>query len=376
MALGRSSRRLDHLDQQRLPGRHVEGVHDAPGTRSARRSARRCRCPARPRTRPTPARPTGASESTCVTTRTVWRFQRSTSTPASGPRKNVGASAGEADDAEQPRRVRARRAGRRASRSPAGSSRCRPATRPGRRRTAGSCGRRTPGPSPAGGTRVPEPVSPSPCPPAPSARPRAGLQYRPHSPRRVQHGASLMPHRETRRTFLKHSTAAGVALGLAGPTSAGARRHEALHLRDLRDAVRRRPRRSRTAARSAWTSGSTSATAGRSGPPSTTTGRRTRTCSPRRSRTCTRSCPQPKAGIGQRAFLVRTKEGNVLFDCVPPLDDATVAAVKKLGGLAAVAVSHPHYYTTMVEWSHAFGKVPVHIHKLDAKWVMRPGRRW
>lgn len=82
--------------------------------------------------------------------------------------------------------------------------------------------------------------------------------------------------------------------------------------------------------------------------------------------------PQPKAGIGQRAFLVRTKEGNVLFDCVPPLDDATVEAVKKLGGLTAIAVSHPHYYTTLVEWSHAFGKVPVHIHKLDAKWVMRP----
>src|SRR5436305_1515214 len=40
--------------------------------------------------------------------------------------------------------------------------------------------------------------------------------------------------------------------------------------------------------------------------------------------------------------------------------------------ISAVAVSHPHYYTTMVSWSHAFGKVPVHVHKLDAKWVMRP----
>jgi hypothetical protein len=57
---------------------------------------------------------------------------------------------------------------------------------------------------------------------------------------------------------------------------------------------------------------------------------------------------------------------------VPPLDDATVKAVQALGGLAAVAVSHPHYYTTMVEWAHAFGKVPVHIHKDDAQWVMRP----
>jgi hypothetical protein len=82
--------------------------------------------------------------------------------------------------------------------------------------------------------------------------------------------------------------------------------------------------------------------------------------------------PQPKAGIGQRAFLVRTKEGNLLWDCVGPLDDATVASVKQLGGIAAVAVSHPHYYTTMVEWSHAFGKVPIHIHRSDAKWLMRP----
>src|SRR5262249_50493876 len=84
--------------------------------------------------------------------------------------------------------------------------------------------------------------------------------------------------------------------------------------------------------------------------------------------------PEPKAGIGQRALLVRTKQGNLLWDCIPPLDEATVREVKKLGGIAAVAVSHPHYYTTMVEWSHAFGKVPVYVHKLDAKWVLRPDK--
>ena len=81
---------------------------------------------------------------------------------------------------------------------------------------------------------------------------------------------------------------------------------------------------------------------------------------------------EPKIGIGQRAFVVRTGKGNILWDCVPQLDDDTVKAVKALGGLAAVAVSHPHYYTTMVEWSHAFGKVPVHLHEADRKWVMRP----
>jgi hypothetical protein len=81
---------------------------------------------------------------------------------------------------------------------------------------------------------------------------------------------------------------------------------------------------------------------------------------------------QPKIGIGQRAFVVRTSKGNLLWDCVPLLDEATVTAVKALGGLAAIAVSHPHYYTSMVAWSHAFGNVPIHLHKADEKWVMRP----
>src|SRR3954470_22985734 len=74
--------------------------------------------------------------------------------------------------------------------------------------------------------------------------------------------------------------------------------------------------------------------------------------------------PRPKAGIGQRAFVVRTPAGNLLWDCVPPLDDATIAAVRQLGGLAGIAVSHPHYYTTMVGWSIAFGRVPVYLHRL------------
>jgi hypothetical protein len=81
---------------------------------------------------------------------------------------------------------------------------------------------------------------------------------------------------------------------------------------------------------------------------------------------------QPKIGIGQRAFVVRTPKGNLLWDCVPHLDEATFAAVKDLGGIAAIAVSHPHYYTSMVAWSHAFGKAPIHLHKADEKWVMRP----
>jgi hypothetical protein len=77
-------------------------------------------------------------------------------------------------------------------------------------------------------------------------------------------------------------------------------------------------------------------------------------------------------GIGQRAFLIRTPAGNVLWDCVAFLDDATIRRLEELGGVAAIAISHPHYYTTMVEWSRALGGPPIHIHALDKQWVMRP----
>ncbi|EFJ14067.1 hypothetical protein SELMODRAFT_423996 [Selaginella moellendorffii] len=66
----------------------------------------------------------------------------------------------------------------------------------------------------------------------------------------------------------------------------------------------------------------------------------------------------PKFGIGQRAFLIQTQEGNILWDCISFLDDATVAIIKSLGGLRAIATSHPHYYSTNSRWSEAFGGVP------------------
>src|SRR6187402_1445353 len=55
---------------------------------------------------------------------------------------------------------------------------------------------------------------------------------------------------------------------------------------------------------------------------------------------------EPHFAIGQRAFLLRTPAGNVLWDCLALLDGATEALVRALGGLSAIAISHPHYYTT------------------------------
>jgi hypothetical protein len=81
---------------------------------------------------------------------------------------------------------------------------------------------------------------------------------------------------------------------------------------------------------------------------------------------------QPDFAIGEKAFLVQTPEGNLLWDCVALLDEDTKTEIRRLGGVAAIAVSHPHYYTTMVEWSRAFGNAPIFLHELERKWVMRP----
>jgi hypothetical protein len=81
----------------------------------------------------------------------------------------------------------------------------------------------------------------------------------------------------------------------------------------------------------------------------------------------------PAFAIGQRALLVRTQAGNVLWDCVSLISPAMVELIRGLGGLACIAISHPHYYTSMLEWSRAFGGVPVHLHAADRRWVMRTG---
>jgi len=81
---------------------------------------------------------------------------------------------------------------------------------------------------------------------------------------------------------------------------------------------------------------------------------------------------QPRFAIGQRALLICTPHGNVLWDCISMLDAATVTLINGLGGLKAIGISHPHFYTTMVEWSRAFGGVPIHLHAADERWIMRP----
>jgi glyoxylase-like metal-dependent hydrolase (beta-lactamase superfamily II) len=80
---------------------------------------------------------------------------------------------------------------------------------------------------------------------------------------------------------------------------------------------------------------------------------------------------EPKFGIGQRAFLIETPSGNVLWDGISLLDEGALEQIRQRGGLKAIAISHPHYYTCMVEWSREFADAPIYLHAADSKWVMR-----
>src|SRR5262249_1429643 len=58
------------------------------------------------------------------------------------------------------------------------------------------------------------------------------------------------------------------------------------------------------------------------------------------------------------------------WDCIALIDAATVDLVNALGGIKAIAISHPHYYSCMVEWAQAF-KVPIYLHAADRAWIFR-----
>ena len=81
---------------------------------------------------------------------------------------------------------------------------------------------------------------------------------------------------------------------------------------------------------------------------------------------------EPSFSIGQRALLAQTDEGNVLYDCVSVLDDDAIERVEKVGGIDYICFSHPHFYDSMVEFSQAFGGVPIIVPEADREHVMRP----
>jgi glyoxylase-like metal-dependent hydrolase (beta-lactamase superfamily II) len=83
---------------------------------------------------------------------------------------------------------------------------------------------------------------------------------------------------------------------------------------------------------------------------------------------------QPEFAIGQRALLLQSPGGNLLWDCVTLLDEQTAAEIDARSGIRALAISHPHYYSAVVEWAKRFD-AQIFLHAADREWVMRRDRR-
>ena len=80
---------------------------------------------------------------------------------------------------------------------------------------------------------------------------------------------------------------------------------------------------------------------------------------------------EPEFAIGQRALLLQSPGGNLLWDCISLLDNITIAEVEARGGIRAIAISHPHFYSSMIEWAEHFD-AQIFLHAKDRQWVMRP----
>jgi glyoxylase-like metal-dependent hydrolase (beta-lactamase superfamily II) len=83
---------------------------------------------------------------------------------------------------------------------------------------------------------------------------------------------------------------------------------------------------------------------------------------------------KPRFAIGQEVYLISTEAGNVMWDCLAFVDTETLNNLSQLGGLVAIAISHPHFIGSAIEWSHRLGGIPVFLHFLNEPWVARPDK--
>lgn len=83
----------------------------------------------------------------------------------------------------------------------------------------------------------------------------------------------------------------------------------------------------------------------------------------------------PGFAIDQRALVLPTDAGNILWETVPIVTSEAVRAIEARGGVDRIAISHPHFYASMGEWSDALGGVPIMLHEADREWIARPHPR-
>lgn len=79
---------------------------------------------------------------------------------------------------------------------------------------------------------------------------------------------------------------------------------------------------------------------------------------------------KPGVGIGQQSMVVRTDEGNLLWDPPGLITNEAVDHVRRLGRTVAIAASHPHMFGVQLAWAEVLD-APVLVNAKDADWVQR-----
>jgi glyoxylase-like metal-dependent hydrolase (beta-lactamase superfamily II) len=61
-----------------------------------------------------------------------------------------------------------------------------------------------------------------------------------------------------------------------------------------------------------------------------------------------------------------------LWDCITYLDEETVQHLQALGGIRAIVISHPHYFSTSAQWAEVFN-CDLFISAEDEQWLGNRG---
>ncbi len=73
--------------------------------------------------------------------------------------------------------------------------------------------------------------------------------------------------------------------------------------------------------------------------------------------------------IDQRALLLPTDAGNILWESLSLVTDEAVEILRARGGVDRIVISHPHFFSSMGAWSDALGGVPIVLHEANRAWV-------